>query len=110
MSSGVEVLVGTMKSNVPLMTQKGEALSVVKNIQADKETVEQAEKGQQVAVSLPKVTVGRNLNEGDVLYSDIPEQEFRAYKEYKEYLSADQKALLKEIADIKRKDNVVWGI
>ncbi|MBS3106712.1 translation initiation factor IF-2 [Candidatus Woesearchaeota archaeon] len=107
---GVEVLVGTMKSNVPLMTQKGEALSVVKNIQADKETVEQAEKGQQVAVSLPKVTVGRNLNEGDVLYSDIPEQEFRAYKEYKEYLSADQKALLKEIADIKRKDNVVWGI
>ena len=107
---GVEVLVGTMKSNVPLMTQKGEALSVVKNIQADKETVEQAEKGQQVAASLPKVTVGRNLNEGDVLYSDIPEQEFRAYKEYKEYLSADQKALLKEIADIKRKDNVVWGI
>ncbi|MDO8481152.1 MAG: translation initiation factor IF-2, partial [Nanoarchaeota archaeon] len=107
---GVEVLAGKMKSNAPLMNQKGEALSTVKNIQADKEAVEEAEKGKQVAVSLPKVTMGRNLNEGDLLYSDVPEQDYRTYKEFKEYLNADQKMLLKEIADIKRRDNVVWGI
>jgi hypothetical protein len=46
----------------------------------------------------------------DILYSNIPEEDFRKFKQFKEYLSPDQKMVLKEIAEIKREKNPVWGI
>lgn len=107
---GAEVLAGTLKANTPIMNKLGKRLSSVKSVQADKETVEKAEKGKQVAISVPDVTVGRQVNEGDILYSDIPEEDFRKYKKFKEYLTEGQKMVLKEIAEIKREENPVWGI
>jgi len=107
---GVEILAGCLKSNSPIMTQTGKRLSTVKNIQADKETVDKAEKGKEVATSIPNITVGRQISEGDILYSDMPEEDFKKFKELKDLLSEDQKMVLKEIAEIKREHNVVWGI
>ena len=107
---GAEIILGTLKTNTPVMNKKGKELSTVKSIQADKESVDKAEKGKQVAISLPNITVGRQLNEGDILYSSIPEDDFRKFKELKDLLSADQKMILKEIAEIKRENYVVWGI
>lgn len=107
---GVEILAGTLRPNSPIMNKKGIHLSSVKSIQADKETVDKAEKGKQVAVSVPNITVGRQINENDILYTDIPEKDFKKFKELKEYLKEDQKMVLKEIAEIKRQQNVVWGI
>ena len=59
---------------------------------------------------MPGVIIGRQINEGDKLYSAIPEEHFRKYKEYKEHLTEDEKNTLKEIAEIMRKGNPVWGI
>jgi translation initiation factor 5B len=108
--SGVEILAGTLKAGTPVMNQLGKPLTVVKSIQLEKETVEKAEKKEQVAVSMPNITIGRQLNEGDILYSDMPEEQFRKFKQLKALLTEDQKMLLKEIAEIKRHDNPVWGI
>ncbi|MBS3136549.1 translation initiation factor IF-2 [Candidatus Woesearchaeota archaeon] len=107
---GIEVLAGKLKAGTPVMNSNGKAVSTVKGIQEERESVNSAEKGKQVAISLPDVTVGRQISEGDVLYSDVQEGEFRIYKEFKKYLSDEQKSLLKEIAGIKRKENAVWGI
>ncbi len=107
---GVEIIAGTLKANSSLMNRMGKTLSIVKNIQAEKENVDKAEKGKQVAISLPNVTIGRQLNEGDILYTDMPEEDFKKFKELKAYLSEDQKMVLKEIAEIKRENNIVWGI
>jgi translation initiation factor 5B len=107
---GVEIMAGTLRSNTPIMNNQGINLSSVKSIQADKESVEKAERGKQVAISVPNITIGRQVNEGDILYSNIPEQDFKKFKKFKEYLSEDQKMVLKEIAEIKRQDNPVWGI
>ena len=63
-----------------------------------------------LAVSLKGVTVGRQINEGDVLYSGIPEEEFRKLKELKKHLTPDEMECAKEIAVIMRKNNPVWGI
>ena len=43
-------------------------------------------------------------------YDWVPEEDFKKYKELKQYLSADKKMILKEISEIKRKENVVWGV
>ncbi|MBD3249806.1 translation initiation factor IF-2 [Candidatus Woesearchaeota archaeon] len=107
---GVEVLEGTLKTGINLMKQDGSRLEPVKSIQAEQESVEKAGKKEQVAISVPGITIGRQLGEEETLLSDIPEQDFRKLKEVKEHLSQEEKNLLKEIAEIKRKENPVWGI
>ena len=107
---GVEVLAGTLKAGTPLMNKDGITLTEAKGIQQEQESIEKAEKGKQVAVSLPNVTVGRQIHESDILYSAIPEEHFRELKEFKKYLSPEEIAVLKEIAEIMRKSNAMWGI
>ncbi len=107
---GMHVLAGTVRTGTPLMNAEGRELTVVKGMQQEQENVEKAEKGKQLAISLPNVIIGRQIHEGDVLYSVISEEDFRTYKEFKQYLTNDEKELLKEIAQIKRKTNPTWGI
>ena len=59
---------------------------------------------------MPKVTVGRQINEGDILYSAIPEEHFRKLRQHKKYLSEGEKKIMKEIAEIMREKNPLWGI
>ena len=107
---GVDVLEGKLKVNAPLMKKDGNRITEAKSIQENQENINEAEKGKQVAVSLLKVTVGRQISEGDVLYSAIPEEHFRKLREYKKYLSEGEKLVMKEIAEIMREKNPLWGI
>jgi translation initiation factor 5B len=107
---GTEVLEGVLRPNTPLMNSEGKLLTTVKGIQHEGENLEKAEKGKQVAVSYPDVTVGRQVKEGDILYSAIPEDDFRKLKKLKQYLSKGELEIMREIADIMRKINVVWGV
>ena len=107
---GAEVLAGTLKAGVPLMKNDGAKITEAKSIQHEQETIEKAEKGKQIAVSLPNVTVGRQIHEDDILYSAIPEEHFRKYKEFKKLLTQDDIDILKEIAEIMRKENPMWGV
>ncbi len=107
---GVEVLKGTLRTGMTLMKEDGRPLTIVKSIQADKDNVTVAERGRQVAISLPNVTAGRQIEELDYLYSDIPEEDFRQLKKFAKHLSGDEKEILKFIAEIKRRHNPVWGI
>jgi translation initiation factor 5B len=107
---GVEVLQGTLKVDTQLMKDEGDVLTQAKEIQLEKKSINEVEKGKQVAVSLPKVTVGRQINEEDILYSFIPEDDFRKLKEFKKLLNEEEKTLLKEIVAIMRKKNAMWGI
>ena len=107
---GIDVLEGKLKVNAPLMKHDGNRITEAKSIQDNQESINEAEKGKQVAVSLPKVTVGRHINEGDILYSAIPEEHFRKLREHKKYLSEGEKSVMKEIAEIMREKNPLWGI
>ena len=55
-------------------------------------------------------SVGRQINEGDILYSDIPEDDFRKIKALKQYLEKEEIGVLKEIAEYRRRENPVWGV
>ncbi|MBI2650958.1 translation initiation factor IF-2 [Candidatus Woesearchaeota archaeon] len=107
---GVDILAGTLKAGTPLMKSDGNLITEAKSIQQEQETVNEVEKGKQAAVSLPKVTVGRQIHEEDILYSAVPEEDFKKLKEFKKYLSHEEIVLLKEIASIMREKNPVWGI
>jgi len=107
---GVEIITGTLTNNIQLMNPEGKTLTHIKGMQLEQKNIESAEKGKQVAVSLPDVTVGRQIKEGDILYSFISEDNFKKFKEFKQYLSDEEKELLKEIAEIMRRKNPVWGV
>jgi translation initiation factor 5B len=107
---GVVVLGGILKPNTDLMTMQGKEITTVLSIQKENETITEAKKNEQVAASLDRVTVGRQIKEGDVLISAIKEHEFRKLKEFKHLVTKEEIELLKEIAEIMRKENPVWGI
>ena len=107
---GVSVEEGMLKTGMPLMNKEGKDLATVKELQAEQKTASKAEKGKQVACSLPGLTVGRQINEGDVLYSSVPEMDFIKLKALKHLLSREEIETLKAIAAIKREKNPVWGI
>ena len=108
--AGVEILAGTLKTGMPLMNKEGRQLTTLKSIERNKESALEAKRGEQVATSLPGVTAGRQLFEHDVLYSAIPEDQFRQLKDLTKFLTKDEITALKEIAEIKRKENPLWGI
>jgi translation initiation factor 5B len=107
---GVEVQEGMLKSDTPLMNTEGKFITKAKGIQKEQKNVTEAKKNDQVSISLPHVMVGRQVKEGDVLLSAIPEEDFKQYKIYKQYLSNEEKRLLKEIANLMREKNPVWGV
>ncbi len=107
---GVEVLLGTATVGVPLMKSDGSRASEIKSMQHEGNNTSEAEKGKQVAIALPNITVDRQIRENDILYSDIPEADFVQFKKLKKYLKSDEIILLKEIAEIKRREKHLWGV
>ncbi len=107
--AGVEILQGTLTTNTSLIKASGDKASYVKEIQLNKKNVTTIDKGEQVAISIPNITGGRQVHEGDILYTDISPIEYREFKKYSNLLSPEEKELLKEIAEIKRKQDPIWG-
>lgn len=94
---GIEVVDGILKTPCPLMNEHGKRCGKVKGIQKDNETVPKAEIGERVAASITGITIGRQVNEGDVLYTNIPLKEVPKLMNEVEHT-----ALLAEIKKIKK--------
>lgn len=107
---GVDIVAGMLKTGAPVMKKDGTLITTVKSMKSEKEHLQTAKAGTQLAVAMDGVMVGRQIKEGDMLYAAVPEDDFRKLKEFKEYLSNNEKEVLKEIALIMRKKNPVWGI
>jgi hypothetical protein len=93
-----------------IIDEEGEEKGRIKAIQKEKSTVEHAERGEEVAVSVPGLTFDRQLKSVKFLYPDLTAEQFRNFKKNKDLLSQDEIKTLQEIAEIKRKDKAIWGI
>ncbi len=107
---GCEINEGTVKTGMAVMNTNGKHITRIKSIQLEKDTLTEVKAPKKVAISMDGVTVGRQINEDDIFYSSMPEEDFRVMKDNKKFLSKEEVQLLKEIAEIKRKKNPVWGI
>ncbi len=107
---GVSVEGGILKQELEMINNEDKKIGRVKTIQENKDTMKHAEKGKEVAISLPGVNFERELKVGEFLYSNLSEYQFRKFKDSKDLLTSDEKSVLKEIAEIKRKANSTWGI
>jgi translation initiation factor 5B len=107
---GIKVEGGVLKQETEMINNLDEKIGRIKAIQAEKTSLQQAEKGKEVAISMPGVNFERQLKVGEFLYSNLSEFQFRKFKEYKDILSSEEKSILQEIAVIKRRKEVTWGI
>ncbi|MET1128687.1 MAG: translation initiation factor IF-2 [Thermoproteota archaeon] len=109
---GVEVLGGRIRPGYPLMRDDGKRVGFIHQIQDRGSTVPEAKVGMAVAISIRgHVMVGRHVDEGDVLYTDIPEEHaVKWLTEFKSELSDDEMVVLKEIIKIKRKQNPTYAV
>lgn len=107
---GVEVTSGILKPDVNLMKGDGMRLGTLKQVQQEGKTVASVERGKRCAVAIDGPTVGRQINENDVLYVVLPEQDFFKLKELEKLLNEDEKATLAEIQAIMRAEKPTWGM
>ena len=107
---GVRVEGGALKQGIELIDREGKKIAKIKAVQSEGKTVEEAETGQEVAISLPGTTFDRQLKDTELLFSNLGEAQFRQFKEHKDLLSDEEKKVLMEIADIKRKEKPTWGV
>ncbi len=93
---GVEVLAGVLKPDTPMQKEDGKDVGRIKKIEKEGKTIALAKPGDKVAVSMDEPTIGRQINEGDILVSVITPRSLKFLKEVWDRLQDDEKELLKE--------------
>lgn len=108
---GVEVLGGTMKKNYPLINKDGKKIGVVLRLQDKGQDIDQSTSGMQVAVSVDKAVINRNIFENDILYTSVPEHSARDLStKLRNELRPDELQILDEITKIMRKQDPLWNL
>jgi translation initiation factor 5B len=93
---GVEILAGVLKPNTPMKKEDGKNVGKIKNIEKEGCIIPEAKTGDKIAVSMEEPTIGRQINEGDILMSVITKSNVDGLKEIWNRLHDDEKQLLKE--------------
>jgi translation initiation factor 5B len=109
--AGVEVLGGSVKKDYRLIREDNSRVGKVESMQDKGENLKSASKGQKVAMAIKEAVFGRDFDEGEVLYVDIPDKHYKILEsELKGELTEDELGILLEIVNIKRKEDPGWGI
>jgi len=106
---GVRILGGRIKTGLRLMKEDGRVIGSIKGIQSENKSVEEAIQGQEVAISIEGVTIGRQIKGEDILYTDLPAIDAKKLREL-DVLNPDEKDVLNKIFEIKRKTDKFWGM
>ncbi|KQM11857.1 translation initiation factor IF-2 [Methanomassiliicoccales archaeon RumEn M1] len=105
---GVRVLGGRIRPGQALLNTDGNEVGKIRSIRSGEEVVKEAIQGQEVAVAIEGPTVGRQINVEDILYVDLREM---ALKEIKSVdLNPDDRMVLEETLEVKRKQDKFWGM
>ena len=97
---GIEVMAGTLHLGSRLMKSDGRMVGRIKEMQKEKENVKSASSGDKVAVSIENVTIGRQIDEGDVAYVHITPEDMQQIN--KDELTEEEKNVLREMREMKK--------
>ena len=107
---GVEALSGTVKQGQKLINKNGESVGVIASMEDKGETLPDISRGQRVAMAIDNAIVGKDFDEGDELFIDIPEKHYKFIeREFKDKLTEDEFETLYEFLEIKRNQDPDWG-
>jgi len=108
--AGIEVLSGTVKQGFSLLNDNGDIVGVIESMQDKGDNLPSINRGQKIAMAIKDAVAGKDFEEGDNLYIDIPEKHYKILeRELKDKLSEDEFETLNEVLTIKRKVDPDWG-
>lgn len=101
---GAEIQIGKLRQKVNVLNEDGKKIGTIHQIQENGKPIEEAGKGEQVAVSIKEISVGRQVNEGDIFFTDLGSKEAKLLLERFYYrLAQEEKDILNTIVGIKRR-------
>ncbi|MHA1936352.1 MAG: translation initiation factor IF-2 [Candidatus Thorarchaeota archaeon] len=94
---------GVLRPRTALMNSEGRRVGTVLQIQDRSVTIDEATEGMEVAVSIRGPTIGRQVKNDAVLYTDLPDRHIlQIRKKFMEELSPSEIEVYQEIVVIKR--------
>jgi translation initiation factor 5B len=107
---GAEILIGKLRQKVSVISEDGKKIGVVHQIQNEGKNLDIADRGMQVALSIKGPTIGRQINEGDIFYTDLNSREARLLIErFPERLNEEEQEIFNLILSKKRKVDPAFG-
>lgn len=107
---GAEILVGKLRQKVLVMNEEGRKIGVIHQVQESGKAIEEASKGMQVAVSIKEPVIGRQINEGDIFYTDVNSKQAKMLIErFNHRLNEEEKEVFNKILFLKRKSDSAYG-
>ncbi|MGC8710509.1 MAG: translation initiation factor IF-2 [Candidatus Micrarchaeia archaeon] len=99
---GINVIAGRLRQSYLLMKKDGNIIGRVKEMQDNGITLQEAKKGDSVAISIEDITFGRQIKDDDILYTFINDENERLLRyKFSDMLSDEEKSVLDEISKIK---------
>ena len=101
---GIEVLAGKIRPSYLLMNKNGNIIGRIREIQDNGIALQEAKKGDKVAISIDDITFGRQVKEDDILYTHVNDESERLLRQkFSDLLNNEEKELLNAISEIKQK-------
>ena len=109
--AGVEILSGIINRGATLINSEGNYVGKVESMEDNGESLPKSSRGSKVAMAISDATFEKDFEEGDVLYTDMDEENFLAiFDELNNKLLDDELHTLEELKEIKQKtENPNWG-
>jgi translation initiation factor 5B len=107
---GAEIQVGRLKQKVLVINEEGRKVGTVHQIQDSGKAIDEATVGMQIAVSIKEPTIGRQINEGDIFYTDVNSRQAKQLLErFNHRLNEKEKEILNMLVAMKRKSDPTFG-
>ncbi len=94
---------GVIRPRTGLINEEGKRVGMILQIQDRSVTIDEATQGMEVAVSIRGPTIGRQVKNNEILYTDVPDKHILSIrKNFMEDLSQSELEVLEELTAIKR--------
>jgi translation initiation factor 5B len=107
---GAEILIGRLRQKVPVINEYGKKIGSIHQIQEGGKNLSEASIGTQVAVSMKEPVIGRQINEGDIFYTDLTSKEAKLLIEsFSHRLVPEEQEVFQHILSKKREADPSFG-
>jgi translation initiation factor 5B len=104
---GVRILGGRLHIGQRLLTIDGNKVGQIKSIRTGDTSHKEAKQGEEVAIAIQGATVGRGIDEEDILLVDVPASHARRLRKLE--LTSSEQEILDELTALHRSENHFWG-
>jgi len=107
---GAEILIGRLRQKIPVINENGKKIGSIHQIQEGGKNLSEASIGTQVAVSMKEPVIGRQINEGDIFYTDLTSKEAKLLIEsFSHRLGPEEQEVFQYILSKKRVADPSFG-